>query len=209
MGSPRPATALSLQHDLCGSVWRAAFGRRRGQWGDESEGFWRNVTQMGGVRHRFGVEGSCTLEEAYRKWSGDLVRYATALVGSADAPDLVADTFVVLIRRGDERWAEVRDARAYLFRSVTNSARMLMRSRARRDDREQAWPIVASQGELLRDPAVGAALAQLSLRQRAAVFLTYWEDLGSVEVARRMGVSEGAVKRHLARGRSVLREVLT
>jgi len=54
--------------------------------------------------------------------------------------------------------AEVRDARAYLFRSVTNSARMLMRSRARRDDRERAWPIAASQGELLRDPAVGAAL---------------------------------------------------
>ena len=70
-------------------------------------------------------------------------------------------------------------------------------------------PAVIAQGELLRDPAVVAAVAQLSVRQRAAVFLTYWEDLGTVEVARRMGVSEGAVKRHLARGRSVLREVLT
>jgi RNA polymerase sigma factor (sigma-70 family) len=168
-----------------------------------------DVTQMGVVRHRFGVEGSCTLEEAYRKWSGDLVMYATALVGSTDAPDLVADTFAVLIRRGDERWAEVRDARAYLFRSVTNAARMLMRARGRRQERERAWPNVIAHGELLRDPAVVAALAQLSVRQRAAVFLTYWEDLGTDEVARRMGVSEGAVKRHLARGRSLLREVLT
>ncbi len=74
-----------------------------------------DVTQMGGVRHRFGVEGSCTLEQAYRKWSSDLVIYATALVGPTDAPDLVADTFAVLVRRGDERWTEVRDARAYLF----------------------------------------------------------------------------------------------
>jgi DNA-directed RNA polymerase specialized sigma24 family protein len=167
-----------------------------------------DVTQMGRVRHRFGVEGSCTLEEAYGKWSGDLVMYATALVGSTDAPDLVADTFAVLIRRGDERWAEVRNARAYLFRSVTNSARMLVRSRSRRHERERAWPPVVAHGELLRDPAVIAALAQLSVRQRAAVFLTYWEDLGTAEVARRMDVSEGAVKRHLARGRSVLREVL-
>src|SRR6056297_1024706 len=93
--------------------------------------------------------------------------------------------------------------------SVTNSARMLARSRSRRHERERTVPAVIAQGELLRDPAVVAAVAQLSVRQRAAVFLTYWEDLGTVEVARRMGVSEGAVKRHLARGRSVLREVLT
>ena len=150
-----------------------------------------------------------TLEQAYRKWSSDLVIYATALVGPTDAPDLVADTFAVLVRRGDERWTEVRDARADLFRSVTNSARMLARSRSRRHERERTVPAVIAQGELLRDPAVVAAVAQLSVRQRAAVFLTYWEDLGTVEVARRMGVSEGAVKRHLARGRSVLREVLT
>ncbi len=86
---------------------------------------------------------------------------------------------------------------------------MLARSRSRRHERERTVPAVIAQGELLRDPAVVAAVAQLSVRQRAAVFLTYWEDLGTVEVARRMGVSEGAVKRHLARGRSVLREVLT
>jgi RNA polymerase sigma factor (sigma-70 family) len=154
------------------------------------------------------VEVSCTLEEAYRKWADDLVTYASALVGPADAADVVADAFVVLIRRGDSAWAEVRDARPFLFRSVTNSARMYVRSGGRRRAREQVWPVAAQHGELLREPAVTAALAGLSVRQRAAVFLTYWEDLGVSEVARRMGVSEGAVKRHLARGRSALREVL-
>lgn len=164
---------------------------------------------MVGVRHRWGVEVRCTLEDPYRKWSVDLVGYASALVGSTDASDLVAETFAGLVRRGDEPWAEVRDARAYLFRSVTNSARMHMRSRERRRARESVWSPALSQGELFSDPEVRAALAGLSVRQRAAVFLTYWEDLGAAEVARLMGVSEGAVKRHLARGRSALREELS
>jgi len=160
------------------------------------------------------VECSCTLEEAYRKWSADLLGYASVLVGPADAPDLVADTFVVLVRRGEVSWAEVRDGRAYLFRAVTNSARMLGRRRSRRRSREDEWasnraPLVETCGELLRDPVIRDALAGLSVRQRAAVFLTYWEDLAPGEVARRMGVSEGAVKRHLARGRSALRKVLS
>jgi RNA polymerase sigma factor (sigma-70 family) len=52
------------------------------------------------------------------------------------------------------------------------------------------------------------AMSMLSTQQRAAVILTYWEDLTVGEVARRLGVSEGSVRRHLARGRSKLREVL-
>ena len=143
------------------------------------------------------------------KFSDDLVRYASALVGPSDAPDLVADMFVSLLRRGDETWSTVREPRAYLFRSTTNAARMHVRGRLRRHGREVAWSSGVPAGELTSDPLVGAALNGLSVRQRAAVFLTYWEDLSVDEVARRMGISEGAVKRHLARGRSGLREVLT
>lgn len=51
-------------------------------------------------------------------------------------------------------------------------------------------------------------MSVLSTRQRATVILTYWEDLTPGEVAGRLGVSEGSVRRHLARGRSKLREVL-
>jgi DNA-directed RNA polymerase specialized sigma24 family protein len=158
------------------------------------------------------VEGqtvvTCSLEDAYAMWADELTAYATALVGSADAADLVADTFAAQLRRGEFSWAQVRDPRAYLFRSVTNAARMHHRGSSRRRARELRWPPSGPQGELLGDPAVLAAVGALSVRQRAAVFLTYWEDLGPAEVAQRLGVSEGAVKRHLARGRSALREVL-
>ncbi|CAN5532761.1 hypothetical protein BH23ACT3_BH23ACT3_10530 [soil metagenome] len=170
------------------------------------------VTRTACVRHRWCVELWCTIEEAYLKWSDDLVRYATALVGPDDAADLVADTFATLLQRGDSAWNDVRDPRGYVFRSVTNEARMLARRRDRRRRRETGWstamPATATRGELLGDPAVTAALDGLSLRQRAVVFLTYWEDLGVADVGGRLGISEGSVKRHLARGRSALREVL-
>lgn len=160
------------------------------------------------MRHRWGVEAALTVEDVYRKWSDDLVRYATALVGPADAADLVADTFATLLARGDDAWQQVREPRAYVFRSVTNAARMLARGRGRRERREQGWRGTAVQGEFLADPAILAALGSLSVRQRAAVFLTYWEDLTPAAVAERLGVSEGSVRRHLARGRDHLREVL-
>ena len=53
-----------------------------------------------------------------------------------------------------------------------------------------------------------AAVDKLSVQQRASVVLTYWEDLTPNEVALRLGVSEGSVKRHLARARSKLKELL-
>ena len=53
-----------------------------------------------------------------------------------------------------------------------------------------------------------ASLAALSPQQRAVVHLTYWEDLTPHAVAARLGVSDGTVRRQLARARKRLREVL-
>lgn len=150
-----------------------------------------------------------SIEEAYRKWGDDLVRYATALVGPADAPDLVADAFATVLARGDERWDEVREPRGYLFRAVLNQAHMLRRGRLRRERRELAWSPATVRGELLGDPTVRRTLDRLSVQQRAAVFLTYWEDLPVAQVATLLDTSEGTVKRQLARARSTLREVLS
>ena len=69
-----------------------------------------------------------SIEDAYKKWGDDLVRYATALAGPADAPDLVAEAFTTVLARGDGAWVTVDEPRAYLYRVVTNSARMSARS---------------------------------------------------------------------------------
>jgi DNA-directed RNA polymerase specialized sigma24 family protein len=40
------------------------------------------------------------------------------------------------------------------------------------------------------------------------VYLTYWEDLDPGSAAALIGISDGAVRRHLARARKTLRGVL-
>ena len=40
------------------------------------------------------------------------------------------------------------------------------------------------------------------------IVLTYWNDLGPASVAGLLGISEGAVRRHLARARALLKEYL-
>ncbi len=147
-----------------------------------------------------------TDEEIYRKYSDDLVRFATGLVGPFDAPDVVTDA--CLRAFGAQSWPTVANHRAYLYRSVLNQARSHHRSTLRRRVRElrAAAPEVAASPEV--DVDVLAAVDKLSVQQRASVVLTYWEDLSPTEVASRLGISEGSVKRHLSRARSRLKELL-
>jgi RNA polymerase sigma factor (sigma-70 family) len=155
------------------------------------------------------VAGEVTIEQAYRKWADELTRYATALVGPADAPDLVGDAFTSMLARGSDAWQTVRDPRSYLYRTITNAASMSARSGDRRHHREMRWLAERPRSELLVDPGVRKALDGLSVQQRAAIFLTYWLDLTPAMVASMLEISEGSVKRHLARARSTLRKVLS
>lgn len=102
----------------------------------------------------------------------------------------------------------VDDQRAYLYRSVLNEVRMRHRSTMRRRAREMRTAVSEAIFDPEVRPEVMEAMSVLTAKQRAAVVLTYWEDLSPSEVAQRLGVSEGTVRRHLARGRSKLREVL-
>lgn len=149
-----------------------------------------------------------SIEEAFRKWGDELVAYATALVGPADAADLVADVFAGLLTRGDAAWSVVLDGRGYLFRSVTNAARMTARSGSRRRARELRWSSEPVAGELLDDPGVRRALDRLSVQQRAVVYFAYWHELAPAAIAALLDISDGAVRRQLARARSTLRKVL-
>jgi RNA polymerase sigma-70 factor (ECF subfamily) len=144
--------------------------------------------------------------EIYEKFADELVRFATGLVGPSDAADVVAEAFVRVL--ASSSWPDVDEQRPYLYRTVLNEVRMRHRSTMRRRAREMraAFPEATHDTELR--PEVLEALGILSPRQRAAVVLTYWEDLLPGEVAERLRVSEGSVRRHLTRGRAKLREVL-
>ena len=168
--------------------------------------FGEGVTQSADL---FRLRGMITLkgvmdnEQVYRSYAEELTRYATALVGPADAADVVTDA---CLRAFDaKRWPEVTNRRAYLYRTVLSVANDHHRSTLSRRLREirAAERDVTAPVEV--DVDVLAAVDRLSIRQRAAVVLTYWADLPVEAVADRMGVSPGAVKRHLARARKQLK----
>lgn len=145
-------------------------------------------------------------EDIYRKHSAELVRFATGLVGPFDAPDVVTDACLRAFH--SRNWAAVSNRRAYLYRSVLNQARSHHRSTIRRRIREHATAVPDSVTPVPVDIDVLRAVDKLSMQQRASVFLTYWEDLSPAEVAARLKISEGSVKRHLARARARLKELL-
>ncbi len=150
-------------------------------------------------------------EEMYRKHSEELTRFATGLVGPHDAPDVVTDACLRVFR--SPAWGKVENPRAYLYQSVLNQSRSHHRSAVRRQVKEQEAALLAAPTSSVvtmpgLDLDVLRVLDQLSLRQRAVVFLTYWEDLDPAAIARRLGISTGSVKRHLARGRAKLRELI-
>ncbi len=140
----------------------------------------------------------------YRELGGDLVRYASALVGPDDGPDLVSEVIVrVLAKR---RLADLDDPRRYLFKAIGNEARSRHRRRAHRS----SAPIAAGAGTTsVPDPdgAVDAVL-DLPVRQRAATYLVYWLGYTPTEAADLMGCRPGTVRRYLHLARRRLAEVL-
>lgn len=145
--------------------------------------------------------------EIYEKHAEELLRFATVLVGPDTAPDVLSTAILHAI--GAKAWPELSNRRAYLFRCVLNEARSNQRSsfRRRRLEMRLAPP------ESINDPEpsfdFATAIMRLSPRQRAVVYLSYWEDLSNEEIASMLDITLGSVHRHLARARSHLRRLLS
>lgn len=162
------------------------------------------VTQTWVRRHRIGVDAADG--ELYLKHADGLTRFATGLVGPSNAADVVSEAVVACL--GSRQWAMVTEKRSYLYTSVYHKAAEFHRSSRRRLTREAQL----ARGDLVEvpelRPEVLAAVSRLSVRQRAVIVLTYWDDLDTAAVAALLDISEGSVKRHLARARSHLKEAL-
>jgi len=145
-------------------------------------------------------------DQLWRAHSGPLMRFATVLVGPSDAHDIVVDAFL----RASERIVagDVDNPRAYLLRSVANTAAGERRSRQRRWARDLRALSAGDGHDALPDVDVRRAVADLSVAQRAVVYLAYWEDLPERAIATTLGVSHGTVRRHVTRARAHLRKAL-
>lgn len=128
-------------------------------------------------------------------------RLARALVRGHDAEDLAQDAWLVAAERPP---AEDRPLRPWLGRMTVNLARMRGRSRQRREVRESKVPepaAAARPDELvqrveLQQLVAGEVLA-LAEPYRSTVLLHFFEELTCAEIARRLELPEGTVRRRL------------
>jgi RNA polymerase sigma-70 factor, ECF subfamily len=156
-------------------------------------------------------------EALFRAHHVQLVRTLTLATGDAElAADAVQEAFVQLclhwsrIERYDDPVAWVRRVAVHraanLRRSLERRGRALMRL-----GHESGATAFEGDRPETRERHLGSlpsAMMQIPQRQRLAVSLHYLEGLSTVETARAMGVTEGAVKRHLFRARKALLTLL-
>ncbi len=146
--------------------------------------------------------GDRLLAELARDRGADLTSYAYLLAGDlAAAQDLVQDAFVkvfVRTRAGftpDSAEAYVRRTILTLFldgfrrRRHWDSLRHLLAAPDRTDG-----PVATSADRL----DLRAALHELAPQERAVIVLRYYEDLTVPEIAERMSLAGGTVKRYLS-----------
>jgi RNA polymerase sigma-70 factor, ECF subfamily len=128
----------------------------------------------------------------------------------ADADDLVQDTLVQALAKA-HLWQPGSDLRAWLFTIMRNqflaAVARTNRGTVLLQFADAGGPAAVEDARearlVLRD--VGAVLGRLPVKQRTALRLAGVEGKSYEEVAAAMGLSVGAVRCHLARGRDRLR----
>jgi RNA polymerase sigma factor (sigma-70 family) len=151
------------------------------------------------------AEWSELLAELVEARGTELNRYGFLLCGNrSEGADLFQDALVRVFTHPKGGWT-VRDVEGYVRRTMLN--RYLDQYR-RAQRLRLLLPRLSGgpQAEVVPDHGEGAdrrldllaALDTLTPRQRVCVVLRFYEDLTVTQVAHRMRLSEGTVKRHLS-----------
>jgi RNA polymerase sigma-70 factor (ECF subfamily) len=145
-------------------------------------------------------------EEFFLAEHDRLYRALCLMTGSRDeADEVLQDAFLRLWERFD-RMKDVRDPRAYLYRTAMN----VFRSRYRSGVRRMRYAMTAREPDDAFSPiedrdVVIRALQQLTPQQRAAVVLTGLLDHSSEEAGRMLGMKASTVRALSTRAREAMR----
>jgi RNA polymerase sigma factor (sigma-70 family) len=160
------------------------------------------------IEHTPPNDRSATPEALWESHYVPLRHFCAGVVGPSDAEDLATDTFLRCLSQITS--GSVRNPRSYLYRSAANAANNGRRATSR--ERQRQLQAVAPAPPPHDEPNLGHvrdAICQLSTRQRAVLYLAYWEDQTEVAIAETLGVHVGTVRRHLQRAHQSLRRSLT
>jgi RNA polymerase sigma-70 factor (ECF subfamily) len=155
--------------------------------------------------------GQLEFNEFYRSGQAVCLRAVLATVGDRQlAEDLVAEAFT----RAWTSWATVSRHPApygWIVRTALNTRLSWWRRRKREValNPDDAREVAATNAEAeVIDPVLLAALRQLPRRQQEVIVLRVFLDLDTRATGKVLGIAEGTVAVHLARGLATLRHGL-
>jgi RNA polymerase sigma factor (sigma-70 family) len=169
------------------------------------------------------IERSATSPEDFAlifdRHAASIHRYLRRRIGSPEADDLLAETFLVAFERRGRYDRTVLDARPWLFGIATNLLRRFARAEARAY-RALARTGIDRIGAAMEDQvadrvdadaayrALAGSLAKLSRGDRDAILLYAWAELSYEQIAQAVGIPVGTVRSRLHRARHQLRAAL-
>lgn len=152
--------------------------------------------------------GEWAYAELYRRYEGEVRRFARSLVSSDDVDDLTSEAFTKMLQALRRRKGPVDHPIRYLMVTTRTSAISLQRRHRRQDDvRNRA----ALRGDLVDEQPVAmdeelvAAFATLSPRWRQVLWWNVIEGMSPTEISARMDLGAPAVSALIYRAKQALR----
>lgn len=143
------------------------------------------------------------IEEPFRLYRDDVYRLALSYTKSVqEAEDVCQTVFLKLL---EQPQVSAGKEKAWLMQVTANQCRNLLRSGWWR----KTAPLEDHQAEApVRDKSVYAAVMALPPKYRVVIYLRYYEEYTTAEMAVLLRISQTAVTTRLSRGRLMLKEQL-
>ncbi len=147
------------------------------------------------------------IEDIYRRYVDMLYRVAYSFMkNSADAEDMVQETFIRLLRSGTS-FASEQHEKAWLIVTVSNLCKSALRSPWQRRTGLDDMAEPPASADATPDETLEAVLA-LPEDYKLPVYLFYYEGYPTAEIARLLGVAPATVRSRLNRARKKLKLTL-
>ena len=144
-------------------------------------------------------------QKAVELFTPSLYRLAYSYCGSyADAEDVVQEVFLKYLQKPPSCDSEQK-LRAWLMTVTVNKCKDLLRTR-RRQNPPEPEPVAAVSNDDKLD--IHSALQKLSPTNRIVVYLYYYEELSTQEIAQTLHLTGSAVRSRLYQARKQLKGLL-